>query len=191
MKQRVLEAYKASEARKRIEQVAKKVAEAAGSASALGAAASSNGLEAGSAKDFILGSPLGEGPTATTSEALENAIYEAKEGGVTEAIQVGDNWYVVGVNGREEASTEDFASQRDSLVEQMLGQKQGRVFADYLAAVRRKLEQSGGIVIYKEVLAKLEAQNQQSQVPQVPQFPQGIPIPQQGAPVPQPPTGEE
>lgn len=188
VRQRVLEAYKASEARSRLENVAKKIAEGADSASGLGSAASAEGFTAGDAKDFILGSPLGEGPTATTSEALENAIYEAKEGGVTEAIQVGDNWYVVGVNDREEASTEDFASQRDSLVEQILLQKQGRVFADYLASVRSKLEASGGIIIYKEVLAKLDAQNQQNQLPQLPQ---GIPGLPQGAPIPQPPTGEQ
>lgn len=187
VRQAVEEAYKVDEARKRIEQVAKRVAESASTASGLGAAASSNNLEAKEAKDFILGSPLGEGPTATTSEALEEAIYGLKAGEVTEPIQVGDNWYVVGVNEREEASSEEFAQQRDSLTEQLLLEKRGRVFADYLAAVRRRMEQNGEIVIYKEVLAKLETQEQQNQMPQ---FPQGFPMPQQQVPVP-PSSGEE
>ncbi|MCO6509166.1 MAG: SurA N-terminal domain-containing protein [Aridibacter famidurans] len=190
VRQRVVDAYKVAEARKRIEQIAKEIASGAQNAEGLSAAASSKNLEAADAADFILGSPLGEGPTATTSEALEEAIYSADKGGVTGAIQVGDNWYVVGVKDREEASTEDFNAQRDSLVEQMLLEKRGRVFSDYLAAVRRRMEQSGEIVIYKEVLAKLEAQNQQ-EAP-APQFPGGIPMPPpQSVPIPQPPTGDE
>jgi len=184
VRDQVVEAFKAAEARKRIESIAKKVAEQAGSASGLGAAATANNVKSGTANDFILGSPIGEGPSATTSEALEDAVYGLKEGEVTGAVQVGDSWYIVGVNDREEASTEDFNSQRDSLVEQMLLQKQGRVFADYLAAVRRRMEQNGEIVIYKEVIAKLDAQTQQNQQPQ---FPQGLPIPPQGA-APVPPT---
>ncbi|HUF03321.1 MAG TPA: SurA N-terminal domain-containing protein [Aridibacter sp.] len=188
VRQQVVDAYKVAEARKRIEQIAKDIASGAQNAEGLSAAASSRNLETGEATDFILGSPLGEGPTATTSEALEEAIYNAQEGGVTGAVQVGDNWYVVGVKDREEASTEEFNAQRDSLVEQMLMEKRGRVFADYLAAVRRRMEQNGELVIYKEVLAKLEAQNQQ-EVPG-PQFPGGIPMPPQGAPVP-PTSGEE
>jgi parvulin-like peptidyl-prolyl isomerase len=187
VKQKVTEAYKVEEARKRISEIAKKIASEAGSASGLSSAASAEGYGAKEAKAFILGSPLGEGPTASTSEALEEAIYDVKEGGVTGALQVGDNWYVVGVNDREEASSEEFAAQRDSLTEQMLLEKQGRVFADYLAAVRKRMESNGEIVIYKDVLAKLDAQNQQNQAPQ---FPQGLPIPpQESAPV--PPSGKE
>jgi parvulin-like peptidyl-prolyl isomerase len=186
VKQKVTEAYKVEEARKRITTVAKKIASEAGTASGLSAAASAENYKAQEAKAFILGSPLGEGPTATTSEALEGAIYEVKEDGVTDALQVGDNWYVVGVNSREEASSEEFAAQRDSLTEQMLLEKKGRVFADYLAAVRSRMEARGEIVIYKEELAKLEAENQKNQAPQ---FPQGFPVPPQGAPI--PPSGKE
>ncbi len=187
VKQKVTDTYKVEEARKRIEAIAKKIAADAGSASGLSAAVTSAGYKAQEAKTFILGSPLGEGPTATTSEALEEAVYDAKEGGVTGALQLGDNWYVVGVNSREEASSEEFAAQRQGLTEQMLLEKQGRVFADYLSAVRQRMEANGEIVIYKEELARLDAQNQQNQVP--PQFPQGLPIPPQGAPI--PPSGKE
>ena len=80
VKQKVTEAYRVEEARKRITTVAKKIASEAGTASGLSAAASAENYKAQEAKAFILGSPLGEGPTATTSEALEGAIYEVKEG---------------------------------------------------------------------------------------------------------------
>ncbi len=190
VRDQVVEAYKSAEARKRVESVAKKIAEQAGSAEGLSAAATSNGMKAGDASDFILGSPLGEGPSATTSEALEDAVYGLKKGEVTKAVQVGDSWIVVGVKDREEASMDEFNSQKTSLTEQMLLQKQGRVFADYLSAVRKRMEDGGEIVIYKEVLARLEAQNQQDQQPQQPQFPQGLQIPPQGS-APVPPSGEE
>lgn len=191
VRQKVIDAYKVDTARKRVEQVAKDISKSAGDAAGLSAAASSQGLQAGESKDFILGSPLGEGPTATTSQALEDAVYSTKVGGVTNAIQVGDNWYVVGVKGRQEASTEEFNAQRDGLVAQMLVQEKGRVFADYLASVRQKLEKNGELVIYKDVLAKLEAEQQQQQTPPSPQFPGGVPVPQQGAPAPQPPNGND
>ena len=51
---------------------------------------------------------------------------------------------------------DDFAKQRDSLVEQMLQQKRNTVFSDYLAATKRKLETDGKIVIYPDALAKID-----------------------------------
>jgi len=86
-------------------------------------------------KNFVLGSPLGEGPTAGTSEALQDAIYAMKVGDVTKTpIKVGDNWYVVGMTKREEANMADFAKQRSGLLQTMLGQKQAAVFGDFMAA---------------------------------------------------------
>lgn len=183
VKDRVTEAVKVKQAKEKLEQIAKSVAANADTASGLSSAASANKLEVKEAKDFILGSPLGEGPTATTSEALEEAIYALKKGEVTkEPIKIGDNYYVVGATEREEANMEDFAKQRDQLVQQMLQGKRGQVFADYLAAVRQRLEKAGEINIYKDALAKVDEfaqQNapQQPQAPQMPQMPNGQQLP--------------
>ncbi len=184
VKEKVTEAVKVKQAKEKVDQIAKSIAETADSTGALSAAASSNKLEAKEAKDFILGSPLGEGPTATTSEALEDAIFELKKGEVTKKpIKVGDNYVVVGVNDREEASTEDFAKQRDQLVQQMLMGKKGQVFSDYLASVRQRMEKAGEIKIYKDALAKVDAFGQQNapppqpQQPGMPQMPDGQQIP--------------
>ena len=109
-------------------------------------------------KNLILGSPLGEGPTAGTSEALEDALFAMKAGDVTKTpIKVGDNWYVVGVNKREDANTDDFAKQRSGLIETMLGKKRQAVFTDYLAAAKQKMETGGYIKIYKDALDKIDA----------------------------------
>lgn len=154
----VTEAYKQDAARKQVEQVAKDIAAGATSVSALAAAAQSKGLKAQDAKGYALGSPLGQGASAATSEELENAIYALKAGEVSKTpIKVGDNWYIVGATTRTEADMNNFAKERDELVQSMLAQKRGEVFSDYLSDIRRKMEADGKIKIYKDALDKLDA----------------------------------
>jgi parvulin-like peptidyl-prolyl isomerase len=84
-------------------------------------------------------------------------LYGMKEGEVTKTpVLVGDNWYVVGVTKREEASMEEFAKQRDALTQAMLQQKRGEVFSDYLAETRREMEKAGNIKIYQDAMAKID-----------------------------------
>lgn len=157
VKEQVAEAYKIEQARARVAEIAKQIASGATSASDLNAAAQAKGLKTQDADSFILGSPLGQGPSAATSEALENAVYGLKAGEVTKTpIQIGDNWYIVAVKSRQEPSMDDFAKQRDQLLEAKLTEKRGQVFQDYLASRRREMENNGKIVVYKEALAKLD-----------------------------------
>jgi peptidyl-prolyl cis-trans isomerase D len=177
VKSQVLETYKIDQARQKVEAIAKQIASAAGSVSNLGAAATGQGLKSQDQKSFILGSPLGQGPTASTNEALEDAIWALKEGEITKTpVKVGDNWYIVGLNKREEANMEDFAKQRDQLVEQKLTQKRGQVFSDYLASIRAQYEKDGKIKIYNEEIEKIDALAPPSQPTGMPNFP----IPPQG-----------
>lgn len=157
VKTQVAETLKIQQAQARVEEIAKQIATEATSAANLSAVATGKGLKAQDAKTFILGSPLGQGPSAATSEALEDAIYALKTGEVTKTpIKIGDNWYVVGVNSREEAKTEEFAKTRDQLMEQKVSEKRGQIFTDYLASVKRDMEAKKDIVIYQDVLAKLD-----------------------------------
>ncbi len=168
VKTQIAETVKVEQARARVEAIAKEIAAGATSASNLSAAATSKGLKAQEAKTFILGSPLGQGPSAATSESLEDAIYALKTGEVTKTpIKIGDNYYIVGVNSREEAKTEEFAKTRDQLMEQKVSEKQGQIFSDYLASVKRDMEAKKDIVIYQDVLAKLDA-NVDTTAPQSP-----------------------
>ncbi|MCY7374581.1 MAG: peptidyl-prolyl cis-trans isomerase [Pyrinomonadaceae bacterium] len=158
VKTSIAETVKIEQARAKVEQIAKQIANEATSAGNLSAAATAKGLKAQEAKTFILGSPLGQGPSATTSEALEDAIYALKTGEVTKTpVKIGDNYYIVGVNSREEAKTEEFAKTRDQLMEQKLSEKRGQIFTDYLASIKRDMEAKKDIVIYQDVLAKLDA----------------------------------
>jgi peptidyl-prolyl cis-trans isomerase D len=158
VKAQIVDVVKLERARSQVEEIAKQIAAVAASASALNAAATAKGLTAKEQKSLILGSPVGEGPTAGTSEALEDAIFAMKAGDVTKTpLKVGDNWYVVGVTKREDAETADFAKQRSGLIEQMLGRKRSTVYSDYLAAVKQKYEAAGNIKIYKDVLDRVDA----------------------------------
>ena len=173
----ILETVKIDQARARVEEIAKQIAANATSAGNLNAAAQSSGLKAQEQKGFILGSPLGQGPSAATGEALETAVYGLREGEVTkQPVKVGDNWYIVGVNKREEANMNEFAQQREQLLQQKLMQKRGQVFSDFIASARQRMEQAGQIKIYPDALAKIdEAMDaDQPQIPQMPQFP-GMP----------------
>lgn len=157
VKEQVAEAIKLDKARGQVEEIARQIAAGADSASALNAAAQTKGLKAQEQKGYILGSPLGQGPSASTNDALEDAIYNMKAGEITKTpLKVGDNWFVVGVTKRDDANVESFAEQRDQLIQKMLEQKRSAVFSDYLAAVRRRMEAAGDIKIYKEALAKID-----------------------------------
>jgi len=157
VKAQIVDIVKLEKARSQVEEIANQIASGASGADALSALATGKGLKAQDQKSFILGSPLGQGPSASTNEALEDAIFGMKAGDVTKApIKVGDNYVIVGVKSREDANMDDFAKQRDTLVEQMLQQKRSAVFADYLAATKRKLETDGKIVIYPDALAKID-----------------------------------
>jgi peptidyl-prolyl cis-trans isomerase D len=175
VKTKVAEAYKADKARTQVEEIARQIASGANSAADLTAAAQSKGLKAQEQKTFILGSPLGTGPSAATSEALEDAIYDLQAGGITKTpVKVNDGWYVIGVTSRENANMDEFAKQRDQLVQTMLKDKQSQVYEDYLASVKREMEAKKEIQIYEDVVAKLE-ESLGPEEPQMPGLPPGFP----------------
>ncbi|PYS98182.1 MAG: hypothetical protein DMF63_17345, partial [Acidobacteria bacterium] len=157
VKNELVEVVKLETARNKIEQIANDIAAGSTTSAAITSAAVAQKMKAKEQKSFVLGSPLGEGPAATTSEALEDAVYALKEGEATRTpIKVGAAYYIVGVTKREEANMDDFAKQRDTLMEQMLSQKRGEVFQDYLASTRQKMEADGNIKVYKDAVAKID-----------------------------------
>ncbi len=177
VKNQVTEALKIEQAKTKVEDIAKQIAAGATGAANLAAAAQSKGLKAQDAKTFTLGSPLGQGPSAATSQNLEDTIFALKAGETTKTpIQIGDNWYIVGLNSREDAKQEDFAKERDNLMEQKVTEKRGQIFTDYLAATRRAMESKGDIKIYPDALAKLDkADDSDADAPAAPNGSQSLP----------------
>lgn len=157
VRDQIVDVVKLEKARSQVEEIANQIASGAANVDALSALATAKGLKAQDQKSFILGSPLGQGPSASTNDSLEDAIYAMNAGSVTKTpIKVNDNWVIVGVKNREDANMEDFAKQRDQLVEQMLRQKRNTVFSDYLSAIRQRYESEGKIVYYPDAIAKVD-----------------------------------
>jgi peptidyl-prolyl cis-trans isomerase D len=160
VKSQIMDVVKLERARAQVEEIAKQIASSASNAAAVSGAASSKGLEAKEQKDYIIGSPLGEGATAATGEAIENAIFALRAGEVTKTpVKVGENWFIVGITKREDANEADFPTQRSSLKEQLLARRRASFFADFQAAAKQRFEADGKITIYKEVLDKIDAQS--------------------------------
>lgn len=157
VKDKIVEIVKLQKARDMVDQVANEIAGGASNAEALASVAKSHSLTAEEQKTFILGSPLGKGTGAATSEALEDAIFNMKAGDVTKTpIKVGDGYFVVAVTRREDANMDEFAKQRSTLLQESLTKKRNEVFMDYLASTRQRLEANGDIKIYNDAIAKLD-----------------------------------
>jgi peptidyl-prolyl cis-trans isomerase D len=159
VKAQVTEAVKLETARAQVQEIANQIASGAANVGALAGAASGKNLKVLEAKSWSLGSPLGTGPSASTNKELEDAVYAMKDGEVSKKpINIGDNWFIVGVNKREEVSMEQFAKDRDRLRDDMLDRKRGEFFTDYMSATRVKMESDGSIKIYEDAIAKIDAQ---------------------------------
>ncbi len=157
VKDKVAEAVKTQQASTKVEEVAKAIASGSTTPASLTSTATAKGLKAEDVKAFTLGSPLGKSQSAGTSQELEDAIFALKVGDVSKTpIKVGDGYYIVGVAKREDANMQDFAKQRDQMLQSSLFQKRGQVFEDYLADIRKKMEAAGKIKVYKEITDKLD-----------------------------------
>ena len=80
-------------------------------------------------------------------------------------VNIGDNWFIIGVTKREEASMEQFAKDRDRLRDDMLDRKRGEFFTDYMNATRIRMENDGSIKIYEDAVAKIDAESAEPELP--------------------------
>lgn len=154
VRDRVAQDFRNARAKELVEQRAKELAGGARSPEALKAAAEQMGLKAETETDFRLGRPLG---TLGADESLDAAIYALKPGEVMRApVKVGDSWAVAAVTRRQDADMAEFGKQRDQLMESALADRRSQIFDEFIASVRRRLEQEGEIKIYPEVLARID-----------------------------------
>jgi peptidyl-prolyl cis-trans isomerase D len=168
VKDKVAARVKQEKARGLLEQTAREIANGAGKASDLDAAAKKFGLEAKPLPSYKLGTPLAE---AGTSPAADDAISALKEGEVTKTpIKVGEAWVVVGATKRKEADLAEFAKQRESLLQSTLSSRRADVFEDYVSALKSKLEREGKIKVYDQVLARV-AEEESVEQPRPPVVP--------------------
>ena len=154
VKTKVADAIKQQRAKEELEQRAKDLAASLSGPDALKAAGEKEGYAAGVQEEFKLGSSLGEAGTSTT---LDDAIYSLKQGEFTRTpIRVDDKWVIVGITRKVDADQSGFSSQRDTLKQSMISERQEQVFEDYIAGVQQRMKQQGDIKIYDDVLAQLD-----------------------------------
>jgi len=75
------------------------------------------------------------------------------------------------VTKRTEADLTGYAKQRDSLMQTALTERKNQVFDDYLAAVQKRMENSGKIKINKDVLIALQDEEPEAAPRQRPRLP--------------------
>jgi len=171
VKTKVADAIKQQRAKEQLEQKAKDLVASLSGPDAIKAAGEKEGYDAGLEEGFKLGSTLGK---AGTSTALDDLVYSLKEGEFSKTpIRVGENWVIVGVVKKHEPDQAGLATQRDTLKQSMMTERQNQVFEDYIAGVQQRMKQSGEIKIYEDVLAQLE----DSEPAAEPQLPGGLNLP--------------
>ncbi|HEV8427427.1 MAG TPA: SurA N-terminal domain-containing protein [Pyrinomonadaceae bacterium] len=154
VKSKVADGIKQQRAKDQLEQKAKDIAAGLSGADAIKAAGEKEGFDAGTEESFKLGSSLGK---AGISPALDDLIYGLKPGEFSKTpIKVDDKWVIVGVTKRYDADVANLASQRDTLKQSMISDRQDQVFEDYIAGVQQRMKRDGKIKIFQEVLDQLE-----------------------------------
>jgi peptidyl-prolyl cis-trans isomerase D len=157
VKTKVADAIKQQRAKEQIEQKAKDLIASLNSPDAVKATGEKEGFDSGYEEGWKLTSTLGK---AGTSTAIDDAIYNLKQGEVSKTpIKVDDKWVIIGIVKRIEPDFKGFSGgESDRLKQQMLGARQSQVFEDYIAGVQQKMKQDGKIKIYENVLKALDDQ---------------------------------
>lgn len=155
VKTKVANDIKNQRAKEQIEQKAKELLASFSGVDAVKAAGEKEGFDSGFEEGFKLSSALGK---AGTSTAIDDAIYNLKEGEISKTpIKVDDKWVIVGLVKRIEPNFTAFdGGERDRLKQQMLSARQTQVFEDYIAGVEQRMKQNGKIKIYEDVLTRLD-----------------------------------
>ena len=175
VKTKVADAIKQQRAKEQLEQKAKEMAASLSGPDAVKAAGEKDGFDSGFEEGFKMNSSLGK---AGTSTALDDAIYNLKQGEVSKTpIKVDDKWVIVGIVKRIDPDFKAFnEGERDRLKQQLLGARQTQVFEDYVAKVQQKMKQDGKIKIYEDVLKELD-EVQAASAPEQPAMPPGFNFP--------------
>jgi peptidyl-prolyl cis-trans isomerase D len=154
VKTKVAEAIKNQRAKEQLEQKAKDIAASLTGPDGIKAAGEKEGFDSAAEESFKLGSSLGK---AGISTALDDLIYGMKPGEFSKTpLRVEDKWVIVGVTKRYDADQSGLASQRDTLKQSMMSERQDQMFEDYIAGVQQRMKKDGKIEIYQKVLDQLE-----------------------------------
>ena len=155
VKTKVSETLKQQRAKEQLEQKAKDLIASLSGPGDLKAAGEREGFDSGLEEGYRRESTLGK---AGSSEVLDDAIYNLKEGEVSKTpIKVDDKWVILGLVKRDNANMAAFGSDRDRIKQTMLRDRQTQVFQDFITAAQERMKREGKITIYDKVLTRLDA----------------------------------
>ena len=154
VKTKVAEAIKQQRAKEQLEQKAKDLIASLSGPGDLKAAGEREGFDSGLEEGYKRESTLGK---AGSSEVLDDAIYNLKEGEISKTpIRVDDKWVIIGLVKRDNANMATFNDERDRIKGTMLRDRQSQVFEDYITAAQQRMKRDGTIKIYEKVLKQLD-----------------------------------
>lgn len=153
-KTKVEQKYKQEKAREICKQkVQAAIAAAAGKADALKASAEKEGLKTYTKDDYKVGSYL---DSAGSGTQLEAAIMQLKEGTATDKpVVVSDRYIAIAAVKRTEPDMTKFNEQSRSIEERLAFDRREMTFNAYIDGIKKKLKESGKLVVYKETLDKI------------------------------------
>lgn len=154
VKSKVEQKYKQEKAKEFSEKKAAAViAATGGKADALKAAAEKEGLKFYTKDDYKVGSFL---ESAGSGAQIESAVFELKEGEVVkQPVFAGDKYIVLAATKRTEPDMTKFNEQSKLIEERIVSERREVTFNAYIDNLKKKLKDSGQLVIYKDTINKI------------------------------------
>ena len=97
-------------------------------------------------------------PDLGASTPLDEFAFSAKEGEVSEPIQVGRRLVVAVLTERQDVDPEKFAAEKEGIRNRLLTQKRQNVFDAFLQGARTRMQEKGDILVNQSSLDEISAQ---------------------------------
>jgi peptidyl-prolyl cis-trans isomerase D len=99
--------------------------------------------------------PQGQVPDIGSMTGAASVAFTMKPGDISGPLAAGRNGVVISLLEKQEPSPAEFASSKEQIREELLGQKQGEMMGLFISNLRSRLEKEKKIVVYKNEMEKL------------------------------------
>lgn len=106
-------------------------------------------------KTSELVNPQGQVPDIGSMTGPVAVAFTMKPGDISSPLMAGRNGVVISLLEKQEPSPAEFASSKDQIREELVGQKRGEMMALFVSNLRSRLEKEKKIVVYKKEMEKL------------------------------------
>lgn len=152
VRQRVETDFKGERAGAMLAQKIQQLADRAHASHNLRAAAKEVGA---TVKTSDLVTPQGQVPDIGSMTGPASVAFTMKPGDISNALSTGRNGVVLALLDKQEPPATEFASAKDQIREEVLGQKRNEMMSLFLSNLRQRMEKEKKIVVYDKELEKL------------------------------------